>query len=465
MKMSIAILLSFIAICSTSAWAQNFVEIGGTLFQVDLDNRSMTATIVDYNHEIDDAKYPIKGGNRKLRYGGNNFVLQVPEKVKVNGREYTITSIGYAAFADYKNFSYVQLPSSLVSIGDYAFFRTNLIDVTIPDGVLSIGNRAFGHCTKLRRLTMPSNVALGDRVYAEVEKKIHINRYGGAADSGVSLASNGSSNSPRTGMARSQWVKSDIDVDIPNANGVASNTFAVIIANENYESDPKVDYAIQDGETFKTYCEQTLGIPSNHIKMKLDASYNNIRTLVNWVADVTELYDGKARVIFYYSGHGSQGADGITSLLPVDGSANDEASGYSLKTLYGQLGAMPVQDVCVFLDACFSGKQRNDELIVAARGARRAVEEAPLGNMVVFSAAQDKETAFAYPEKGHGMFTYYLLKKLKESRGTTTLGDLADYINESVARSSRLTMNAKQTPNTSTSAAMASRWRKLTLNN
>ena len=73
-------------------------------------------------------------------------------------------------------------------------------------------------------------------------------------------------------------------------------------------------------------------------------------------------------------------------------------------------------------------------------------DEAPQGNLVVFTAAQGDETAYQYAEKGHGMFTYFLLKKLQESKGDVTLGELGDYITNEVKRESLLNNNKIQTP-------------------
>ena len=56
-------------------------------------------------------------------------------------------------------------------------------------------------------------------------------------------------------------------------------------------------------------------------------------------------------------------------------------------------------------------------MLASARGvAIKAKQNHPQGNMVVLSAAQGDETAHPYTEKGHGLFTYYLLKKLKETQ-------------------------------------------------
>lgn len=103
-------------------------------------------------------------------------------------------------------------------------------------------------------------------------------------------------------------------------------------------------------------------------------------------------------------------------------------------------------------------------MINKARGVRRRVRsDAPQGRMVVFSAASGDETAYPYREKGHGLFTYFLLKKLQESRGELTLGELSDYISENVSRQSTVSNRRSQTPTASASTAIGTEWRTRTL--
>ena len=91
----------------------------------------------------------------------------------------------------------------------------------------------------------------------------------------------------------------------------------------------------------------------------------------------------------------------------------------------------------VFLDACFSGAKRDGKMLASSRGVAIKPNSNPVGsNTVVFSAAQGNETAYPYKLMKHGMFTYYLLKKLKETQGDITLGELAEYLNENVTRMS-----------------------------
>jgi len=260
-------------------------------------------------------------------------------------------------------------------------------------------------------------------------------------------------------------VQSDIDINIPVNAGSNEKTFAVIIANENYQREAKVIFAKNDGETFKKYCIQTLGLPEKNVHFVADATLNNFRGEINWLSGIANAFDGEASVIFYYAGHGIPDESTKTAyLLPVDGYGSDVETGYKLDNLYAKLGALRVKSISIFMDACFSGAQRSGDMMASARGvAIKTVQGKPLGNMVVFSAAQGDETAHPYREKGHGLFTYFLLKKLQETKGNVTLGELSDYITTQVKRQSIVVNNKSQTPSVTASETLRNNWQEIKL--
>ena len=243
-------------------------------------------------------------------------------------------------------------------------------------------------------------------------------------------------------------IISDVDESIPENAVAGTPVFAVIIANEKYNEVENVPYAIHDGETFMNYCEKTLGIPHSNIKFVADATLNNIKRQLSWLGQVMDVYQGEASIIFYYAGHGIPNeSNGSAYLLPVDGYGTDVTTGYSLDKLYEELSSKPAKSVVVLLDACFSGAKRDGGMLASARGvAIKAKQNAPKGNMVVLSAAQGDETAYPYKEKGHGMFTYYLLKKLQETQGNVSFGELADYVINEVKKQSVIINGKMQTP-------------------
>jgi hypothetical protein len=83
------------------------------------------------------------------------------------------------------------------------------------------------------------------------------------------------------------------------------------------------------------------------------------------------------------------------------------------------------------------------------------------GKTVVFSAATGKETAFPYKEKQHGLFTYFLLKKLQETKGNVDYQTLLNYIAENVKRQSVVVNQKSQTPQVNTSEQLRDIWQSL----
>jgi len=254
--------------------------------------------------------------------------------------------------------------------------------------------------------------------------------------------------------------QSDVDINIPKSNTSNPNTFVVIYANEDYKRVGKVPFAKQDGQIFAEYCKTTLGVPEKNIHLVENATLNDMRSEIYWLSQICDAFNGDAKVIVYYSGHGIPDESEKTSyILPVDGDGNHVNSGYKLNDFYEDLGKMPAKMICVFMDACFSGMRKDGEALVPARGvALKAKSGVPQGNMVVFSAAQGDETAYPYTDKQHGLLTYYLLKKLQESKGDVTLQELGSYITNNVRKKSLVENNKPQTPCISPSSAVADTW-------
>lgn len=277
---------------------------------------------------------------------------------------------------------------------------------------------------------------------------------------GGSIAMNVQRQDQEVEIKRASLV-SAVDEDIPVTNQKNSNTFALIIANENYQSVASVPYALNDGNIFREYCIKTLGIPEKQIKYIPDATGNQIKAQINWLQTLAEVFTDP-HIIFYYAGHGIPDESSRTAyLLPVDGIGTDVCTGYKLDDLYAVLGKMPAENVTVFMDACFSGSKRENGMLASARGvAIKAKSGMPQGNMVVFSAAQSDETAYPNNEEKHGMFTYFLLKKLQETKGDVTLHELGEYIRTNVSQQSILLNGKSQTPCVTPSASLDASWRE-----
>ena len=259
--------------------------------------------------------------------------------------------------------------------------------------------------------------------------------------------------------------KLPIDVDIPESNISKPHTYALIIGNEDYSSyqtdlssEVNVDFANNDATVFKAYCEKTLGIPTKHIKHLNNATGSQMQQGLAWIKNMASVEEGKAELIVYYSGHGLPDENTNEGyLIPVDVSGNNVTSGLALKKVYKSLNEFPSQKITVFLDACFSGGARNEGLI-AMKGVKiKPKEETIAGNMVVFASSSGNESSGVYREKQHGYFTYFLLKKLQETKGDVTYKEMADYLNYNVKKETGLSGKI-QTPQVNGSSAVADSW-------
>lgn len=203
-----------------------------------------------------------------------------------------------------------------------------------------------------------------------------------------------------------------------------------------------------------------MGLPEENLHLAVNATLNDMKHEISWLTKVLETRKGQAKAIVYYAGHGiPDEASKNAYMLPVDGYGSDVSTGYPLEQLYKDLGSVPSEGVTVFLDACFSGAKREGGMLASARGiALKANRGEPIGNMVVFSAAQGDETAYPYKKEGHGLFTYYILKELKDTKGDVTLKQLGDFVIEKVSQQAIVINSKPQTPTIISSKNVAGKW-------
>ncbi|MBI4775973.1 MAG: caspase family protein [Deltaproteobacteria bacterium] len=257
----------------------------------------------------------------------------------------------------------------------------------------------------------------------------------------------------------------DVDLEVPEGKVENRYGIAVIIGNKDYRSRdvPPVDYAIRDGEVVKEYVEKTMGYRPGNIIYVENATQANFRAIFGSETDHRgKLFDyvrpgGQSDVFVYYSGHGAPDPSGPTGyFVPVDCDPSMvRLNGYSLQIFSKNLSKIPAKSLTVVLDACFSGGYDRGNLIRNVSPVYFDVGNplAVLKNAVVFTSSSGDQVSTWYPEKRHGLFTYFFLKGLqlrdavdKNRDGKLNADELFAFIQEEVSYMARRLASREQHP-------------------
>ncbi|MBI2059365.1 MAG: caspase family protein [Nitrospirae bacterium] len=297
-----------------------------------------------------------------------------------------------------------------------------------------------------------------DKAFSELLKVDAAHRLTGESHVGegefTTPASPQSSSALRAQTSAITPVGSEVDSP-PGVRVKAAGSFwALIVGIEHYPSLPAVDFAQQDVTAIKQYLTTTMGFPEENVVMLTDsnATKSGIQKYLNeWLPRNT---NAKSRILIFFAGHGAPETEtGDAYLVPYDGDPNFlKTTGILLKDFYTAIEALPAKDVIVLTDACFSGAGGRSVLAKGARPLVTKVDTAlpPSSKILSIAAASGSEITASYEEKGHGLFTYFLLKGLrgdadKDQDGWVTVAEAYDYLKPNVQKMARR-QNREQTP-------------------
>jgi len=260
-------------------------------------------------------------------------------------------------------------------------------------------------------------------------------------------------------------LTADVYINIPTGPKKNRDAIAVVIGNRDYTcmDVPRVDYAINDASIVKEYLVKSLGYKEGNILFYMNATNSELRAVFGAEKQQGRLAnmikEDKSDVFIYYSGHGAPDPNsGQGYFLPTDCCPEDiTINGYSLDLFYKNLSKLKPRSLVVAIDACFSGGSNTGMLIKQASPIIIDVSN-PLAvneNAIVITSSAGDEISSWYPDKKHGLFTYFFLKGLRgeaDNNGNKTITgkELYQYISDKTngvpywAR--RLYNGRKQTP-------------------
>ena len=247
----------------------------------------------------------------------------------------------------------------------------------------------------------------------------------------------------------------DVEKKIPKGEK-NPNAYAVVFGIEQYKNVSPVTYARRDAYWMREYFAKTLGVPEENIYYKTDidagkAEFDKVFSQGGWLDK--RIGDGKSDLYIYYAGHGAPDFNSRTAfLIPYDGDPNYASqTGYAVDKMTANLSQLEARSVTVFLDACFSGANRENEILLAgARPVFLDVNTAVAANVTLFSAASGNQISSSWSEKQHGIFSYWLMKGMQGSADANrdnrlTVEELGGFIRNNVSTTAG-NLDREQTP-------------------
>lgn len=212
----------------------------------------------------------------------------------------------------------------------------------------------------------------------------------------------------------------------------------------------EADFADEDARLVGRYLT-ALGYPESQVATLVGEKATKSaleKYIESWLPNRVESGDD---VFVYFSGHGAPDPSRQDAyLVPYDGDpAYLDKTSYPVKKLYAELAKLPARSVTVVLDSCFSGAGGRS---VLAKGARPLVTVSAITDIpervTVLTAGASDQISYSYQEKGHGLFTYFLLRGLKDQAGRPDLDLKAafDYAAPQVTSIARREYNGDQVP-------------------
>lgn len=223
---------------------------------------------------------------------------------------------------------------------------------------------------------------------------------------------------------------------------------------EEYDQTCPITYSRRSAELFTRVAMKRLGVPPENVFLLTDDGQSNIpelapRTFPATAASIKDQFRFLLReaargdrIYLYYSGHGLPSlTQGSAPYLLARDQAPDFVHTdpfFRIDALLDALSQSRAAEAIVFLDSCFTGGSDGSSVFGNGRAATRLVPkgiEVDDRRMAVLTAGTERQFSNMYPEKGHRLFSYFLMKELCHTHHT--LEGLFERVHDQTRRVSR----------------------------
>lgn len=194
---------------------------------------------------------------------------------------------------------------------------------------------------------------------------------------------------------------------------------ALLIGINRYSESNPLSYCVQDAESLEEILSDNKYTTNDkeNIRLMTDNSQEldkPIRSnIINNMVSLSKTAQPTDTILFFYAGHGME-INNEGFILPSDfRQETGVKSGISFRELKEEFISSKARFKILLFDACHSGSVRGRaESGIMTEGFFRSLFPAPKGFAVVSSCNQ-QQFSYEWKEKGHGVFSYYLLEGLK----------------------------------------------------
>ncbi|HJW24131.1 MAG TPA: caspase family protein [Rhodocyclaceae bacterium] len=215
----------------------------------------------------------------------------------------------------------------------------------------------------------------------------------------------------------------------PAAAPAVGRHLAVLIGNNDYGKPiPALETPVGDVEKIAETLQRQFGFRASVIK---NAKKADIVRELNRIAAEARPEDS---VLIMYAGHGYLMDDTKAGYwIPVDGSTKSAANWISNSDIVKFLQAIPVRQMMLVSDSCFSGSLTREQKI--SEGVHLPREEILRRRAVLVLSSGGEEPVSDEGREGHSIFAWGLIKTLAETRGDTTGFDVYRQVKDIVTES------------------------------
>jgi formylglycine-generating enzyme len=220
--------------------------------------------------------------------------------------------------------------------------------------------------------------------------------------------------------------------------------WAVIVGVNDYEDKQINDlqFAVADATAiYKLLTDSKLeGFEPAKVKLLTDTSETkpNRENILLALKSIERNADEKDTIFIFFSGHGIE-ERGMSYFLPSDTNINLVSdTAISMDRFMRPLEDTKAKTQILFFDACHSGVRLDNKSVDGSMSGDAfdfIFREAQ--GRVILSSCQNEEISWEYPEKGKGVFTYFLLDALKgkadvDKNSIVSVSEASNYVTEKV---------------------------------